>query len=73
MENIIAPRALSQEEEKKRINGILENSLLIAQRTRFMYWIPDNSKKEGGSFRLVATQEEVPKGVPFQECICMGK
>ncbi len=51
---------------------ILANFEETAKRIRFMYWVPDHTLEAGGYYKLVKTQEEVPNGTPFQECIVMG-
>ena len=57
--NQTASEILNDPEEKKR-------------RTRYMYWVVDKTNKDGGYYKLVKSEDEVPKGFPTQVYICMG-
>ncbi len=66
MQEILLP------DNNDEIKNVLNDPVKIASLTKYMYWIPDNSLPLNGWFKVVDTQSEVPNGVPFQRCICMG-
>lgn len=54
---------------KQKINDILNNSDEYKSRIRYAYWVSDG--KGWGSYKLMKSVEEVPKGKPFHVAICM--
>ncbi len=67
MESILSSQSANNLTAKEILNSPAE----IEKRSRLAYWISDETKAGGGYYKLVKTQDEVPKGVPFQECIIM--
>lgn len=55
---------------KEYVDKILNDPEEIKRRTKYAYWVSDG--KGWGYEKLVSSPEEVPKGLPYHKCICMG-
>ncbi len=48
----------------------LSEQVTDKRKVKYMYWVSDN--KGWGYYKIVSSIQEIPKGKPFQECICIG-